>query len=101
MSGQGAGHPDRRCFLSLAATGTLALALPTRARAITNGANSAAISVFRCPASPSSFRTIAKRKSRKGLMSQKVLRSGYQLTVIEEWNTAPITTEFRYLRLEL
>lgn len=34
-------------------------------------------------------------------MSQKVLRSGDQLTVIEEWNTAPITTEFRYLRLEL
>ena len=101
MSGHGAGHPDRRCFLSLAATGSLALALPAQAWAITKSANSAATSVFRCAASPSSIRTIVARRSRKGLMSQKVLRSGDQLTVIEEWNTAPITTEFRYLRLEL
>lgn len=34
-------------------------------------------------------------------MSQKVLRSGDQLTVIEEWNTAPMSTEILYLRLEL
>jgi len=34
-------------------------------------------------------------------MSQKVLRSGHQFTVIEEWSHLPMATGNRYLRLEL